>query len=89
MYRGRPYCISHRPQVVPPSTNNVKRAAREAVHYALKTGAMTRQPCEVGHDCDGLVEAHHEDYSRPLEVQWLCRRHHQAIHPHMRPRRHR
>jgi len=28
----------------------------------------------------GSVEAHHEDYSRPLEVSWLCRKCHVALH---------
>ena len=26
------------------------------------------------------VESHHEDYMKPLEVKWLCRAHHRALH---------
>ena len=26
------------------------------------------------------LEAHHEDYSKPLEVTWLCRQCHNEIH---------
>jgi hypothetical protein len=30
------------------------------------------------------VQAHHEDYSRPLDVVWLCPTHHKARHREMR-----
>jgi hypothetical protein len=26
------------------------------------------------------AEAHHDDYSKPFEVRWLCRMHHRAVH---------
>lgn len=53
-----------------------KYRARRAVRRAMLSGVLRRQPCEV---C-GLKtsEAHHEDYSKPLQVRWLCRRHHRA-----------
>lgn len=52
--------------------------ARWQVHRALRTGRLTRQPCEV---CGAeKVHAHHDDYSRPLEVRWLCPAHHREIH---------
>lgn len=56
----------------------VKRQAREAVKYALKTGRLVRGECEQKHrgDCEGRIEAHHDDYSKPLQVRWLCRAHH-------------
>jgi hypothetical protein len=55
-----------------------KRAAHVAVERALTNGAMRRQPCET---CGAKpAEAHHDDYSKPLSVRWLCRSHHQAWH---------
>lgn len=37
-----------------------------------------RPPCEV---CGATrAEAHHEDYDRPLDVRWLCHRHHMELH---------
>ena len=48
--------------------------AHVAVRNALKSGELVRQPCEVCGDPDS--EAHHEDYSKPLEVRWLCKPHH-------------
>lgn len=26
------------------------------------------------------VQAHHEDYSKPYEIVWLCRKHHEDVH---------
>lgn len=48
-----------------------KTAARLAVTMAVRSGRLTRQPCVV---CGAeKTDAHHEDYSKPLEVIWLCR----------------
>lgn len=52
--------------------------ARRRTIRLIKKGVLVRQPCEV---C-GLseVEAHHDDYSRPADVRWLCRAHHRELH---------
>jgi len=51
-----------------------RASARQAVGIALRSGRLTKQPCEV---CGAKkVDAHHDDYSKPLEVHWLCRTHH-------------
>ena len=58
--------------------NATKTSARKAVYYAIKTGKLVRQPCQV---CgDPKTEAHHEDYSRKLDVTWVCRKHHGFVH---------
>lgn len=55
-----------------------KWAARNAISNAVRDGRVTRMPCEV---CgDEKSEAHHPDYSKPLDVQWLCFKHHRKIH---------
>lgn len=55
-----------------------KRKARNAVNNALRDGKLKRGPCEV---CGSKkVTAHHEDYSKPLQVRWLCPLHHAAEH---------
>lgn len=51
--------------------------ARNAVYRAVKSGRLKKAPCHCG---DLRVQAHHADYSRPLEVTWLCRRHHLETH---------
>jgi transcriptional regulator with XRE-family HTH domain len=55
-----------------------KNRARYLVNRAIKNRRLTRQPCEV---CGEVgAEAHHEDYSKPLDVVWLCRPHHGERH---------
>lgn len=55
----------------------VKRRARVAVGNALRDGRLERGECaRRGDDCEGRIEAHHEDYERPLEVVWVCSVHH-------------
>ena len=55
-----------------------KYAARTAVGNAIRDGRLTRKPCE---SCgDAATEAHHDDYSKPLSVRWLCFRCHRKHH---------
>ena len=59
-----------------------KIAAVRAVHRALRSGNLVRTPCEV---CGEVrTEAHHDDYSKPLDVRWLCVRHHKEHHKALR-----
>jgi len=48
--------------------------ARDMVRVAIKNGLIKRTPCVICGDIKS--EAHHEDYSKPLEVVFLCRKHH-------------
>lgn len=61
--------------------NREKYLAHKAVENALRKGTLVRQPCECG--CDRKAQAHHEDYSKPLEVRWLCGKAHKARHIEM------
>jgi len=55
-----------------------KRKAAYLTSNAIRDGRLIKQPCEV---CgETLVEAHHDDYSKPLDVRWLCRPHHLEHH---------
>lgn len=52
--------------------------ARETLRYAVASGRMSRGPCEV---CAATpTDGHHDDYSKPLGVRWLCARCHRAHH---------
>lgn len=56
-----------------------RREARIAVGNALRDGRLVKGPCE-GCDVTAGVQAHHDDYSRPFDVRWLCRDCHGAEH---------
>lgn len=58
-----------------------KAHARRVAAYNVRVGKWTRQPCER---CgEQKAQIHHPDYSKPLEIMWLCftchRREHGAL----------
>ena len=58
---------------------------RALTYNAIKRGVLVRQPCEA---CGAVKsEAHHDDYTKPLDVRWLCRAHHVAHHTTERRRK--
>lgn len=57
--------------------NPEKYRAQNTVNNAIRDGKLKRQPCET---CGRRAHAHHDDYSKPLDVRWLCALHHQRDH---------
>lgn len=56
----------------------LRKNARNLLNRMLRQGLIERKPCEI---CNNeKVEAHHDDYSKPLEVRWLCKKHHCEHH---------
>lgn len=51
------------------------------VSIRLARGTMERGSCDVC-GCDD-VQAHHDDYSKPLDIRWLCKEHHMIEHERM------
>ena len=52
----------------------LRNKCRVALERAVRAGILKRGCCEF---CGKTKsEAHHEDYSQPLQVRWVCRRHH-------------
>jgi ribosomal protein S27AE len=61
---------------------NMKHPDAYKAHYtltnAVRDGKLKREPCAI---CGAeQVHAHHKDYSRPLDVIWLCAKCHHRIH---------
>lgn len=55
-----------------------KEKARKLVQKLTKAGILEREPCIV---CGNpKTEAHHKDYRKPADVEWLCFKHHREIH---------
>jgi uncharacterized protein YdaU (DUF1376 family) len=64
-----------------PEVRRARERARHAVRRAILSGRLTPQPCER---CGKAAQAHPEDYDKPLQVRWLCPKHHRGAHD--RPR---
>jgi hypothetical protein len=51
-----------------------KTLARNTLNNAIQSGKIERQPCSV---CGiSPADAHHTNYTKPLDVVWLCKTHH-------------
>lgn len=55
-----------------------RRKAQTALGNAVRDGRVLKEQCYV---CgEAKVEGHHPDYDRPLDVVWLCTKHHKLTH---------
>ena len=55
-----------------------KTKAVNDLNHAISAGKVVRQPCEV---CGAFpAHAHHNDYSKPLDILWLCQDCHNELH---------
>jgi hypothetical protein len=63
-------------------TYEQKMAAQRAVAAAVRRGELTRPlNCEqCGQTSPRPLDGHHDDYSKPLSVRWLCHRCHKQHH---------
>lgn len=58
-----------------------RKAAEAVVTDAIRKGQLTPWPACATPGCDnGPLEAHHCDYTRPLDVVWLCQCCHKQAH---------
>jgi len=56
--------------------------ARSLLKVHIKRGKIEKQPCI---QCGEInVEGHHWDYSKPLDVIWLCKTHHNEVHAYLK-----
>lgn len=75
------YMRTWRKAHLPTAEQKRKSICRSYLNVYVRRGKVERKCCEV---CgEKKVLARHLDYSKPLEVKWLCRRHHLAawLHP--------
>lgn len=57
----------------------IKDGARHYANVYEKRGTLKREGCEIV-GCVKRAQKHHEDYTKPLQVRWLCREHHLQLH---------
>lgn len=56
----------------------MKANARSFLHTYVSRGKIKKGLCEV---CQSpQVHGHHDDYTKPLQVRWLCKEHHLQLH---------
>ena len=59
----------------------LKANCRSYLNQYVKRGKILKpQICSIERCTNNDIEAHHNDYTKPLEVQWLCREHHISIY---------
>jgi len=58
----------------------VETKARYDLSNAVRSGKVSREPCFMCGRQDGRIHGHHVDYTKPLDVVWLCVRCHRRIH---------
>ena len=63
---------------------NKDNRAHKKLQYALDTGKVIRpNKCSMcGIEC--IPQGHHYDYSKPLDVTWLCAKCHSKVHFELR-----
>ena len=77
-----------RPERKVAAAENAKRWAKKnpkgyQAHYqltnAVRDGRVIKEPCEVCGSVDH-IHGHHDNYDEPLNVRWLCAKHHHRHH---------
>lgn len=59
--------------------NKHKKEAQGLLARSIRRGEIVKDSCSVC-GINKRVHGHHEDYSKPLEVIWLCPKHHGERH---------
>lgn len=60
--------------------HQAKQDARDLLNKAIKAGSIIRPELCVVCGKETLCNGHHEDYTKPYEVLWVCRGCHADIH---------
>jgi hypothetical protein len=61
----------------------IKSNIRSIARVYLRRGKIIIAPCEVC-GIQKNIEMHHDDYSKPLSIRWLCKKHHTEHHNNLR-----
>jgi hypothetical protein len=77
--RGKEAAIRGRKKWI--ALNQDKRKAHVLVGNAVRDGRLSKPTkCQICGEEHHRIHGHHEDYTRPLDVVWVCPPCHQAFH---------
>lgn len=82
------YYEDHKSEFIERAKRSIKRypnerRAHSIVNKHLSLGKIERRPCEI---CGNpKTDAHHDDYNKPLDIRWLCRKCHADWHSKNEP----
>lgn len=65
-----------------PVRDPIKKQARQRLNVAVRAGLVVRPTACARCGAERRVAGHHYDYSRPLDVEWLCYPCHGKEHRH-------
>lgn len=69
---------------LPPEAKALRIWARAELNKAVRRGAVLKPAACPSCGADRRLDAHHEDYTKPLDVHWRCRPcHHREFHPRL------
>lgn len=83
--KDKRYYLKHRKEIIAKRRQKYKESAhkiraREAVKIALYNGLIMRSKiCELCGEGEEKLEAHHYDYSKQIDIIWLCKRCHRRV----------
>ena len=61
------------------------RAAHVIISNAIRSGRLVPEPSCSACNSTEKIEGHHDDYTKPLDVRWLCESCHKEWHRHNTP----
>lgn len=82
-----PLPLTHRSEIMRQYRlrNPLKNWARKIVFVEKRAGRLKQLSC---YKCGNTKsEAHHHDYSKPLDIVWACKRHHAELDKQLRTSR--
>jgi len=83
--RANKYRAKNRDKIRKISSRQARKSPVQRRAYSLVSlHKKLYNPCEYPNCKVVKTDAHHEDYSRPLDVIWLCRQHHADLHKYLK-----
>ncbi len=58
--------------------NMARKSVHDMLNSYVRMGIVKKEPCSVCGNTNS--QGHHNDYTKPLEVTWLCSKHHMKLH---------